>query len=209
MQLLWRCLLLVFSTLFHRVLSNPLGPLRSSIDGLSLNPLHSSTPTAPVSLIPTPKTITTSLTANPWFPHRYRVPTTKTVLRLNYGLIRHRIDLLDLQSLIHLAKGTIEINFDAHGGNTVYPLDAHGRQIFAQLGFGIQLRIENVAPQPLFTYRMLYEVVEGLRLFLVVGKRNCEVWFKVWNGLGEWPDRGDPVAKGAVERVGKRGMEAD
>lgn len=207
MQLLSQCLLL--SNLFHRVLSNPLGPLRSPIESVSLNPLNSSTPTAPASLIPIPKTITTSLTTNPWLPHRYRVPTTNTVLRLSYGLFRHRIDLLDLQSLIHLAKGTVEINFDAHGGNTVYPLDANGRQIFAQLGFGIQLRIENIAPQPLFTYRMLYEVVEGLRLFLVVGKRNWEVWFKVWNGLGNWPDRGDPVAKGAVERVERRGVEVD
>ena len=133
------------------------------------------------------------------------MPTTDTVLRLTYGLIRHRIDHLDLQSLIHLAKGTVELNFDAHGGNTVYPLEPHGRQVFEMLGFGIQLRVENVAPERLFTYRMLYEVVEGLRLFLVVGRRNWEVRFWVWNGVGEWPDRGEPVARGAVERVGRRG----
>lgn len=206
MQLLSRCIIL--SALFHRVFSNPLGPSNTLKNVLSLDPRNSSTYTALVNPPSAPKTISTSLSANPWFPHRYPVPTTNTVLRLSYGLIRHRIEPLELQSLIHLAQSTVQINFHAHGGNTIYPLNDQGRQVFEQLGWGVQLLIENSTPR-LFTYRMLYEAVEGLRLFLVVGSRNCEVRFRVWNGLGEWPDRGNPVARGTIERVGRRGVDVD
>ena len=81
-----------FFLLFHVV-----SPLSSNINSSprQLSRLHPVNSTAPGT---TDATITpqTSLSALPILPHRFRVPTTKTVLHLGFGLLRHHVDPIEL-----------------------------------------------------------------------------------------------------------------
>lgn len=94
----------------------------------------------------------------------------------------HRIDLEELQSLLLLAKDRIRRGIDAHGLNTGYPTADNGRQYFRECGLGT-LRldvVDFVAGESHFSWGDLWNVVEGLRLYMLVGRMNLEAYFTFW-----------------------------
>ncbi|KAL8792211.1 MAG: hypothetical protein Q9195_005167 [Heterodermia aff. obscurata] len=128
-----------------------------------------------------------SLAVGPLLPHRFRVPTTHTVLYLGFGIIRNRIDWNELQSLLMIAKGAVQEGIDHHSIDTMYPRSPiNGLQSFAQLGVGIEIVVRNLNhDHSLFTWGQLYDVVEGLRLYLVEERRNYEAAFRFYEDPAE------------------------
>lgn len=164
------------------------------------NKLHVSTPTR--IYLPTDNTTTfDNLTI--FLPYRIRVPSTRTVLRLGFGLPRKKIDAEALLSLLRLSDAVIQEGIDQFGRHTLYPQGPHLLQLYSQLGFGIEIRIHDIRETPhLFTWQNLKETVEGLRLYLVEGKRFYETHFMFWNGPGLFPDLNDhPIGQGAITNI--------
>ena len=126
------------------------------------------------------------------FPHRFRVPGTDTVLHLGFGM-RRSLDPLHVRSLIAVAEDYIdeEIENLPHipGFEPLYPAAGGLNQLFYKtLGDGIVLMVRNnVEAGKMFTWEELRDVVVGLRLYLVDGRRFWQTRFKFYSG-GYAPD---------------------
>ena len=201
--------LLIVFYLISVALSTPLSHDESRSQSLSLGTANASAPTT--ASLPD-FNASRPLDETMFYPHRFRVPTTQTVMYIGFGIIRRSINIEDLQSLLLSAKGRILDGFEDHGRTSVYPVQAGiGRQVFYQLGFGIQITINNLEEDDLFfTWQQLYEVVEGLRLYLVQGGRSYVTYFQFWNGPGKFPEfdwegSRPPLGRGSVSRVRSTG----
>ncbi|CAF9941374.1 MAG: hypothetical protein HETSPECPRED_003218 [Heterodermia speciosa] len=190
---------------FHLVDFSNASPARQ----LNLDPPPDSltaTPTLPS--LNVSKTLNGSLAGTTFLAHRFRVPNTHTVLGLGFGIIRHRIDAVDLQSLLHLALSVAKEGLDHYGGDAEYPFQPGAlhpgaiRQSFGQIGFDLSLLIQDCGNYNYFNYGELYESLEGLMAYLVVGQRSWETTFMVWNGPGRFPDLTDPpIARGKIRMM--------
>lgn len=75
-------------------------------------------------------------------------------------------------SLIAVAEDFVDREIEAVGRQGVYPPEASGWQRFAyNIGDGIELWIENIAPGLYWTYGTVKDVLVGMRLFLIEGMR--------------------------------------
>ena len=73
----------------------------------------------------------------------------------------------------------------------------HRQSLAYTLGDGFSLVIRSVKGlQRRFTWRQLSNVVEQLRLFLIVGERNYCTKFHFWNGRWRW--MGKHLGKGEI-----------
>ena len=187
---------------FHVIIATPIESNASPAQQLNLDRSDSFTPTTTLPFLNVSKTLNNSLAETTFLAHRFRVPNTNTVLGLGFGIIRHRIDAVDLRSLIRLAVGVGKEELDHYGGDAEYPLLAGMHQSFEQAGFDLELLIQDCQNGLFFTYRQLYETLEGLMGFLVVGERSWETSFVVWHGPGRFPDLTEhPVAHGTIRRI--------
>ena len=123
-----------------------------------------------------------SLTERRFFPYSFRVPTTNIVLHLGFGIIRHRIDPAELRSLLLLTKDGIQRGIDAHGPDALFPaLGNDHRQQFREHGLGtVRLDISDFKAGNQFCWGDVWNVVEGLRLYLLEGGRSFETHFTFW-----------------------------
>ncbi|KAL8791797.1 MAG: hypothetical protein Q9195_005606 [Heterodermia aff. obscurata] len=117
---------------FHGLLATPIDSNASPAQQLNLDPSDSLTPTATLPSLNVSKTLNNSQAGATFLAHRFRVPNTNTVLGLGFGIIRHRIDATDLQSLLHLALAIAKENLDQYGGDAEYPLQPGFHQSFEQ-----------------------------------------------------------------------------
>lgn len=84
-----------------------------------------------------------------------------------------------------MAADYISQYIEKQGAYTFYPIAEDHRQYFFQsLGDGIALTIESVVDDVWFVWETLKEVVEGLRLYLVEGRRFRQCYFNVDDGEG-------------------------
>ena len=154
-------------------------PLRNPDPGpLNSSQLYNATP---VSLIPDNETLPIPL------PHSFFVPDTETYLRLGFGLVRHRLDPLSLGGLIAVMQHEILRGINQYGEDTYvgFNILAYGQRFQWTLGDGFHFEIHNVkSSNRFFTWKQLENVVEGLRLFLVVGERPFAPRFRFWDGAG-------------------------
>ena len=177
----------LLSVLIQSTISTPISPETS----LSLSPgLVLSDPSAETfNLTPlnTSSTSNTSLTGTTFLPHQFRVPTTKIVLWLGFGIIHHRIDPTELRSLLLLTKAFIQKGIDDHGSRALFPTSGNDhRQEFVETGLGtVGLFISDFKAGNQFSWGNVWDVVEGLRLYLLDGERSLETSFTFW----EYPPR--------------------
>ena len=188
-----------FHVAFATLIDSDTSPARR----LNLDPSDSFIPTATIPSFNASKSLNDSLAETTFLAHRFRVPDTNTVLGLGFGIFRHRVDATDLQSLIRLALGVAKEGVDHYGGAAEYELQGL-HQSFEQTGFDLYLLIQDCNNGIFFNYQELYETLEGLMGFLVVGERNWETTFVVWHGPGRFPDLTDhPVARGKIRMMGR------
>lgn len=195
---------------FHVAFATPVDINTSPAQHLNLHPSDSFIPTTTIPSLNASKPLNNSLAGATFLAHRFRVPNTETVLGLGFGIIRHRVDAVDLRSLIRLALAVAKEGLDHYGGDAEYPLQQGLHQSFEQIGFGLYLLIQDCDNGLFFNYQELYETVQGLMGFLVVGERSWETTFVVWHGPGRFPDLTDePITRGKI-RMMKRSssMEA-
>ena len=136
-----------------------------------------------VSRIPDNETLSIPL------PYSFSVPNTETYLRLGFGLVRRRLDPMSLGGLIALIQDEIVRGIETFGEDAFPGLNvvAATQQFGWSLGDGFHFEVYNVMfSGTFFTWRQLGHVVEGLRLFLVVGRRPFATEFRFWDGPREW-----------------------
>lgn len=190
-------------------------PARCSVDGS----LVATTP-PPKSLVPlllnnTPiysalpvLNVSDSQTLAIVYPYSFSVPNTQIFLRLGFGLVRHRLDPMSLAGLIavmefEVVEGIDRDGEDAYPGlNIVIDEQRFGWTLYE----GFHFEVYSVRDSGrFFTWGQLSHVVEGLRLFLVVGERPFATKFKFWDGPGRWRRElggGAFVVDGDEDRVG-------
>lgn len=154
---------------------------KNTSPALLRNPQLSNTTT--ISLIPDNETLPMVL------PYSFSVPNTRTYLRLGFGLVRHRLDPLSLGGLIAYVQDQIVEGINEHGEDSYPGLNiATEEQRFGwALGDGFHFEIHSVRYSGrYFTWRQLRNMVEGLRLFLVVGERPFATRFLFWDGPRAW-----------------------
>lgn len=146
----------------------------------------------------TSTSISRPLQWNVRFPYRIRVPNTPTVVRLGFDEPRRRLDPDEWRSFLNFVQGTIKLYIEEHGGATIYPLNNFHEQIIEETWPGMDLEIVGSILVPPFTYQELWEVLQGLRIFMVDGGRNYQARFNFWSGVGPYPDWGTPEGEGRV-----------
>lgn len=122
-------------------------------------------------------------------PYGFSVPGTQTHLRLGFGLPRHRLDPMSMAGLIAVIQHAIVEGIDRDGEEAYPGLDMIAdRQKFGwTLGDGFYFVIRSTKNTGrYFTWGQLRNVVEGLRLFLIVGERCYATVFNFWDGPGWW-----------------------
>lgn len=113
------------------------------------------------------------------------------------------INPIELRSLLLVAQFTVNerIGISGRGAIEQYPIDPQEayRQTFGDtLGDGFELSITNMIGF-YFTWGMLRDVLEGLMLYLVVGKRPYLVSFDFWDvPRGQKTTFGNRLGSGAV-----------
>ena len=195
---------------FHVIVATPIDSSASPAQHFNLEPSDSFTPATTLPSLNVSRTLNNSLAGTTFLAHRFRVPNTNTVIGLGFGIIRRRVDAIDLQSLLRLAQAVAKEGSDHHGGDAVYPLQAGFHQSFERDGFDLYLLIQDCDNGLFFTYRQLYETLEGLTWYLVIGERNWESTFVVWNGPGKFPDLTyHPILRGKIRRMKSSSMEVE
>lgn len=177
--------LLLLTFLVCRAVADPLVAAKSPAKNLHLPLLNISqgyqaTPTSNLSdvlTLPTP------------LVYGFSVPNTEIYLRLGFGLPRHRLDPMSLGGLVAIMQHAI-VEGIGRDGEDAYPgLDMIAdRQRFGwTLGDGFHFYIRNVERSGrYFTWEQVKNVVEGLRLFLIVGERYYATAFSFRDGPGSW-----------------------
>lgn len=122
-------------------------------------------------------------------PYGFSVPNSQMYLRLGFGLPRHRLDPMSMGGLIAVIQHAIDEGILRDGEEAFPGLDIiAGRQRFGwTLGDGFYFVVSNVEYTGIyFNWGNLKDVVEGLRLFLIVGERYYATAFNFWDGPGWW-----------------------
>lgn len=165
---------------------------------IGFEPFNISAPTRSLSL----PSNTTTKASTTFLPHRFRVPDTETVLRLGFGIRRRRVDREELRTLLRFSLAFLEEGKARYGGDTIYQQQLGPYQRYEQLGFGIELVVQDIRESAeVFTWRELYEAVEGLMLYLVEGNRCWETTFLFFNHAGRFPDlNSEAVGWGVIRR---------
>lgn len=113
-----------------------------------------------------------------YLPYRFHVPNTQTNLRLGFGFRRRSFDPVEMGSLIAVAEDFVDQRIEELGRDVLYPPTGTGMQEFIyDIGDGISLLIWNVKVGMYWTWGTLKDVIEGLRLYLIVGERFRRTYF--------------------------------
>lgn len=120
----------------------------------------------------------TPLTDLAYLPHKFHVPNTDTYLRLGFGILRRPLDPMNMGSLLLLADDWIDQQIGGLGRVAIYPPMGDGRQEFTyEIGDGIGLSIWNFRKWDYWTWGVLKDVVEGLRIWLIEEGRERRCYF--------------------------------
>ena len=122
-------------------------------------------------------------------PYGFLVPNTQIYLRLGFGLPRHHLDPLSLGGLIAFIQHAIIEGIERDGEDAFPGLNiVENRQNFGwTLGDGFHFEMHNIKGSgTFFTWEQLKDVVEGLRLYLMVGERYYATMFSFWDGEKWW-----------------------
>lgn len=93
---------------------------------------------------------------------------------------------MSMGGLIAVIQHDIAEAIEIEGEDAFPGLDPdHRQRLGYTLGDGFWLGMQSVKDSH-FTWRQLRNVVEGLRLFLIVGERNYCTKFAFWDGPGSW-----------------------
>ena len=113
------------------------------------------------------------------FPHRFHIPYTNVNMRFWFGVRPVTLDPRAVAVLVRVAQDWVQQEVEErYPAWQYFPEDNDGRQRFGKtLHDGIDLEIWNVGGMRYFTWEMLRSLMEGLRLYLVVGGRNYQCSF--------------------------------
>lgn len=126
-----------------------------------------------------------TLSLHTLLPYGFHVPNSQIYLRLGFGHPRHRLDPMSMAGLIAIIQHGIVEGIEGQGEDECPGIDwIHNRQRFVwRLDYGFYFEIHNVSGSGrYFTWGQLKDVVEGLRLYLVVGERSYSTKFHFWDG---------------------------
>lgn len=124
-------------------------------------------------------------------PYGFHVPNTQIYLRIGFGLPRHHLDPMTMGGLMAVVQHVIIEGINENGEEAFPATNIFlGEQIFEwTLGDGYYFQTRNLKTGTFFTWGQLKNVVEGLRLFLIVGERYYATDFSFWDGPGWWRRR--------------------
>lgn len=177
--------LLLFTSLACSAVADSSVPAKSSIESsdlplLNIPQVYNVTPISNISEV---RTLPIPL------PYGFSVPNTEVHLRLGFGLPRHRLNPMDMSGLIAVIQHIISEGIENHGEGAYPGVNFFGgsQKFRYTLGDGIDFLVWNVRHSgEYFTWGQLQNVVEGLRLYLVVGERYYATAFNFWDGPGRW-----------------------
>ena len=111
---------------------------------------------------------------------------------------------MSMGGLIAVVQDDIARAIEVEGEDAVPGLDiVHRQRLAYSLGDGFYLVMRNVeGSQRFFNWRQVSNVVEGLRLFLIVGERNYCTQFRFWDEPGPWREEELGVGGVVLERGG-------
>lgn len=113
-----------------------------------------------------------------FLPNKFHVPNTRTYLRLGFGFPRRSLDRMKMGTLIAVAGDSVDLIIEEEGRQGLYPPSVTGIQEFVfDIGNGLELRIYNSQLGLYWTFGTLRDVIEGLRLYLIVGERFRRTYF--------------------------------
>lgn len=144
-----------------------------------------------VSALPTP------------LPYGFSVPSTGIYLRLGFGLPRRSLEPMSMGGLIAVMQHDILEGIERDGVEAFPGLNilAGKQRVGWTLGDGFHFTIRCINRSGrYFTWGQLQNVVEGLRLFLIVGERYYSTTFNFWDGPGWWWKK--PLGVGAFTMSG-------
>ena len=121
-------------------------------------------------------------------PYGFAVPNTQTYLRLGFGLPRKRLDPMGMGGLIAVVQYEIEMSIEREGADFHPWINYLEQQMFTYtLGDGFSLILHSTElPGRYFTLQQAANVVEGLRLFSIVGEKFYATEFNFWDGPGRF-----------------------
>lgn len=136
---------------------------------------------------PTPSSnLSDILTLPTPLPYGFSVPNTQIYLRLGFGLPRHRLDPLSLGGLIAFIQHEIIEGINRDGEDAFPGLNiVEDEQKFGwTLGYGFHFEMHNLKGSGKYIkWEQVKNVVEGLRLYLMVGERYYATMFNFWDGV--------------------------
>ncbi len=117
-------------------------------------------------------------------PYFFSVPNSQIILNIGFGWRRRPLDPMDMRGLIAVAQHEISEVLEEIGPGHLYPISvATGQQWYdCDLGYGIELWVQNLKGGRYFLWDDLSDVVEGLRSYLIVGERFRRTYFQFWRG---------------------------
>ena len=95
---------------------------------------------------------------------------------------------MDMASLIAVVQHDVYEELAEHGPDEEFPVSAGGVQKFEyDLGDGIGLLVQNANTGRHFTWEVMRDVLVGLRIYLIEGRRFRQTYFNFWTGAELWP----------------------
>ena len=130
-------------------------------------------------------------------PYSFNVPNSHVSLRIGFGLRRRSLNSMDMRELLVIVKDDFDEAAGRLGPNTLWPLYADGlQQIDYDLGVDVRIFIQNTKSGRYFSLKTLQDLVQGLHIYLIDGKRYRETFFNFFDGAGR-----SPVGMGCIERM--------
>ena len=84
-----------------------------------------------------------------------------------------------------MSKDYIAQQIDEQGAHAFYPITPNiGQLFYKSLGDGISLEIQSVLPDHFFDWNTVQDVVEGLSLYLISGRRFWQCYFNFHHAEG-------------------------
>ena len=116
----------------------------------------------------------------PYYPISFDVPHTPTALRLR---LARPLDLMQISIMLTLMADHISAQMQRHYANPLLPGGKFDWDMGEDLAFSAMSVLSSPVPHQM-TWGVLSDVIEGLRLFLVQGRRPRECYFRVENVVG-------------------------
>lgn len=115
-----------------------------------------------------------------YYPIHFDVPNTPTALRLR---LARPLDWMQTSIMLAVMADHISAQMQRHYANPLLPGGKFDWDVGEDLAFSVMSLISSPVSHQM-TWGVLSDVVEGLRLFLVEGRRSRESYFRVEKVVG-------------------------